>query len=396
MNPLEYYRSQFDSLKHCHHMISNSLGAMPNAAHEAAAEYAHVWADRGVRAWAETWWMLAHEVGNKIGRLMNAPVDTVSVHTNVTSAEAAVLSCFDFSGRRNKVVMVEMEFPSVKYIYTEWVNKHGGRVQRIPCPDGVTIPTEQVVDAIDEETLLVPISHVLFRSSYIVDAKAMIEKAQRVGARVVLDVYQSLGSIPVDICELGADFAVGGCLKWLCGGPGTSFLYVREDLINELEPVYTGWLAHEAPFLFAESPIKRTNGAYRFLNGTPGVPAMYMARPGLDIVSEIGVERIRERSVEMTERILEAAADRNWKTTTPKKVEERAGTVAIDFPDGAAIASELNARDFLCDYRPKAGVRLSPHFYNTDQEIDETIAEIEKILADGSYKKHLEKQRLVT
>jgi kynureninase len=327
---------------------------------------------------------------------MNAPADTVAMQPNVTTASAIVLSCFDFSGSRNKVVMVDMEFPSIKYLYHEWVPQRGGRIEMIPCPDGVTVPTERVLDAIDERTLLVPISHVLFRSSYIVDAQAIIEKAHRVGARVVLDIYQSLGSIPVDVQALECDFATGGCLKWLCGGPGASFLYVRPDLINDLQPAFTGWLAHETPFAFADAPISRAHGSYRFMNGTPVVPALYTCRPGLDIVGKIGVDRIRARSIEMTTKLLELAHERGWTTTTPERVEERAGTVAIDIPDGLAVATELNARDFLCDYRPRAGIRLSPHFYNTDEELVETIAEIETILKDGSFKKHLEKDRVVT
>ncbi len=396
MTSLLDYRSQFDSLKNCHYMISNSLGAMPNKGHEAMVAYADKWAERGVRAWSDEWWMMSREVGNTIGRIIRAPEDTVAMQPNVTTASAIVLSCFDFSGPRNKVVMVDMEFPSIKYLYNEWVPRHGGRIEMIPCPDGVTVPTEQVLEAIDEETLLVPISHVLFRSSYIVDAKAIIEKAHLVGARVVLDMYQSVASIPVDVQDLGCDFGTGGCLKWLCGGPGASFLYIRPDLIDNLEPTFTGWLAHETPFAFAGAPIRRTSGAYRFMNGTPVVPALYACRPGLEIVGEIGVDRIRERSIAMTTKLLELAHQKGWKTTTPEKVAERAGTIAIDLPDGLAIATELNARNFLCDYRPKAGIRLSPHFYNTDQEIEETVGEIESILQDGSYKKHLKKKRVVT
>lgn len=396
MKQLDAYRSEFDSLQHCHYLISNSLGAMPNKTRAAAAAYATRWADRGVRAWEDEWWLLSRAVGDKIGRLMNAPPDSVSMQVNVTSAEAAALSCFTFKGARNKVVMVEMEFPSIKYLYHEWVRAEGGQIEMVACPDGVTIPTERVLAAIDESTLLVPISHVLFRSSYIVDAPAIIEKAHAVGALVVLDVYQSLGSVPVDVTALGVDFAVGGCLKWLCGGPGASFLYVRPDLTNTLKPRFTGWLAHEQPFSFATEPIQRAGGSYRFMNGTPAVPALYTCQPGLDIVTEIGPERIRERSRAMTALLLNLAAERSWPTTTPVDPERRAGTVAIDIEHGLAVATELNRRDFLVDYRPNAGIRLSPHFYTTDQEIEETIAEIDAILADKSYEKFLRHTRLVT
>lgn len=396
MKDLLTYRDRFESLRDCHYLISNSLGAMPSAAREAALEYADIWASRGVRAWQDEWWLLSRTVGDTIGRLINAPADTVSMQANVTSAEGAVLSCFDFTPERNKVVMVDMEFPSIKYLYDNWVNVHGGRIEMVACPDGITVPTEKVLAAIDEQTVLVPISHVLFRSSYIVEADAIIEKAHSVGARVVLDIYQSIGVVPVDVTALQVDFAVGGCLKWLCGGPGASFLYVRPDLLKEVKPVFTGWMAHQQPFAFEPPPIDYTEGAYRFMNGTPVIPALYTCRPGLDIVSEIGVDRIRERSKAMTAKLLAMAKERGWATTTPTDPERRAGTVAVDIEHGLAIATELNARDFLVDWRPKAGIRLSPHFYTTDAEIDETIAEIERIIAERSYEKHLEKTRVVT
>ena len=396
MDDLLEYRSQFSSLDHCHYLISNSLGAMPDRARDFALAYADKWAARGVRAWEDEWWLLSREVGNKVGGLMHAAPDTVAMQPNVTTAEAIVLSCFDFASPRNKVVMIDMEFPSIKYLYTGWVNERGGRIETIACPDGVTIPLEQVLDAIDESTLLVPISHVLFRSSYIVDAAAIIEKAHQLGAMVVLDMYQSLGSVPVDVQALNVDFAVGGCLKWLCGGPGASFLYVRPDLAARLKPKFTGWLAHQQPFAFEKEPIAFTGGSYRFMNGTPVVPALYTCQAGLDIIAEIGVETIRARSRHMTARLFDLAGQRGWPVTTPADPDLRAGTVAIDLADGLAVATELNRRDFLCDYRPKAGIRLSPHFYNTDEELDDVIAEIAAILDDGSFRQHLDTRRVVS
>ncbi|MEE8578187.1 MAG: aminotransferase class V-fold PLP-dependent enzyme, partial [candidate division Zixibacteria bacterium] len=376
------YRSQFSSLNNCHHLISNSLGAMPDKARDAAIAYADTWAERGVRSWEEDWWELPGQVSSQIGMLLNAAPDSVSTHANVTSAQAVLLSCFEATGKRNKIVMIDMEFPSIKYIYHEWVKKNGAQLQMIGCPDGIRVPTEQLLDAIDETTLLVPISHVLFRSSYIIEAEAIIKKAHEVGAMVVLDVYQSLGTVPVDLKALNVDFAVGGCLKWLCGGPGTCFLYVRPDHHETLEPSFTGWMAHENPFAFASEPIEWTDGSYRFMNGTPSVPALYMCQPGLEIVTEITVDTIRKRSTEMTTMLLTMANERNWRTTTPADPKSRAGTVAIDLDNGYAIATELNKRDFLVDYRPKAGIRMSPHFYTTDQEIVETIEEVEKIIAE--------------
>lgn len=396
MKPLLDYRNQFDSLNNCRYLISNSLGAMPNAAREAALAYADIWGSRGVRAWEDEWWLLGKKVGDKIAKLLNAAPDTVTMQTNVTTAEAAILSCFDFAGPRNKIVMVDMEFPSIKYLYESWVAERGGRIETVACPDGVTVPMEQFLDAIDEETLLVPISHVLFRSSYVVDARAIVEKAHRVGAKVVLDVYQSLGVFPVDVVAGKVDFAVGGCLKWLCGGPGASFLYVRPDLAAKLHPKFTGWLAHEHPFAFEPPPIEHTSGAYRFMNGTPPIPGFYTCQPGLDIVNEIGVARIRERSISLTAKLLGMAHERGWETTTPEHPDQRAGTVALDLEHGLAIATELNRRDFLVDWRPRAGVRISPHFYTTDEEIEAAVAEIETIIKGRAYEQHLDRSRTVT
>lgn len=394
LNPLEY-RSQFDSLSGCCHLISNSLGAMPNRAAEYAAEYAHTWRTRGVRAWSESWWQLPHLVGNRIGAIMNADSDTVSMHLNVTSAQATIQSCFELTPPRNKVVMVEMEFPSVLYLYREWIRDRGELVL-IPSPDGISIDTDRLIAEIDERTLLVPISHVLFRSSYIMDAKRITQKAHDVGAMVVLDVFQSLGTVPLDIKSLNADFAVGGCLKWLCGGPGACFLYVRPDLQNTLLPKLTGWMAHESPFAFEIDEIHRTQGSYRFMNGTANIPALYTCRAGLEIVSQIGVPAIRERSRHLTARLIGLARSHGWPVHAPLDPDLRAGTVAVKVPHAREIAAELNARNVLVDYRPEAGIRISPHFYNTDDEIEYAVNEIDEITRDGSWKKYADKSATVT
>lgn len=374
------YRAEFDSLKDCHYLIANSLGAMPNRAREYMDRYMDAWATQGVRAWESDWWLLSGEVGNKIGGLINAAPDSVSMHPNVTSAEAQLLSCFEFNSKRNKVVMVELEFPSLKYLYSAWLSglSGRGRLEIVPCPDGISAPMEQLLAAIDETTLLVPISNLFFRSGALLDASAVIERAHSVGAKVVLDVFQSIGVVPLDLAALEVDFAVGGCLKWLCGGPGACFLYVRPDLMPTLEPKFTGWLAHENPFQF-ESSMRYTTGSYRFQSGTPVIPALYTCQAGLDIQREIGIEKIRARSIEMTTRILREAARRGWPTITPDAADRRGGTVVLALPGAEEIARELVASDFLVDFRPQAGVRISPHFYNTDEEIDDLIIEIDRI-----------------
>jgi len=375
------YRSEFPILDRTTYLISNSLGAMPRAVYAAMQGYADMWAQRGVRAWEERWWMLAAEVGDQIGALMNAPKDSVSTHQNVTTCQAIVASCFDWSGRRNKVVYSDMNFPSVMYFW-QAQQKRGARVHMVKSDDGITVPIERLLEAIDEETLLVPISYVIFRSAYINDAKAIIEKAHRVGAMVVLDTFQSLGTLPVDIQELDADFACGGVLKWLCGGPGVAYLYVRPDLGNKLQPTFTGWTAHENPFAFEVGPIRYTEPPYRFMNGTPHIPALEACRPGLKIISEVGVERIREKSKRQTAKLIGLADQHGWRVNTPRDPEQRGGTVSIDMPDSQEVSRELLRRDILVDWRPKAGVRMSPHFYNTDEEIDTAIRAVEEILKD--------------
>lgn len=377
------YRSEFPILERTTYLISNSLGAMPRAVYDAMKGYADTWATRGVRAWEERWWMLAALVGEEIGALMHAPKGSVSTHQNVTTCQAVVASCFDFSGKRNKVVYTDLNFPSVMYFW-EAQRACGARVHMVRTDDGIRVPTERLLDAIDETTLLVPISHVIFRSSFVQDAKAIIEKAHRVGAHVLLDTFQSLGNVPVDLQALNVDFACGGVLKWLCGGPGVGYLYARPDLGRRLEPKFTGWFAHQNSMGFEIGPIRYTDPPFRFMNGTSNIPALEAARPGLKIIAEVGVHRIREKSKRQTARLIELADQHGWKVNSPRDPEERGGTVSIDMPDSQEVCRELLQRDILVDWRPRAGVRMSPHFYNTDQELELAIRAVEEMVTRRS------------
>ena len=375
------YRSEFPILEHTTYLISNSLGAMPRGVYEAMKGYADTWASRGVRAWEERWWMLAAEVGDEIGALMNAPKSSVSTHQNVTTCQAVVASCFDFSGKRNKVVYSDLNFPSVMYFW-EAQRSYGARVHMVKTDDGVRVPTERLLDAIDENTLLVPVSHVIFRSSFINTAQAIIDKAHRVGAHVVLDTFQSLGTVPVDVEALNADFACGGVLKWLCGGPGVAYLYVRPDLGKKLRPRFTGWMAHENPFAFEIGPTRYACPPFRFMNGTPHIPSLEAARPGLKIIREVGIGRIREKSKRQIARLIDLADQQGWRVNSPRDPEERGGTLSIDMPESQEVCRELIKREILVDYRPQAGVRMSPHFYNTDPELETAIRAVEQILRE--------------
>lgn len=374
------FRSEFPILERTNYLNSNSLGAMPRGVYDAMKGYADTWANRGVRAWEERWWMLAAQVGEELGALMNAPKGSVSTHQNVTTCQAVVASCLDFSGKRNKVVYSDMNFPSVMYFW-EAQRPLGARAHVVKT-DGISVPTEALLDAIDDQTLVVPISHVLFRSAYINDAAAIIEKAHKVGAYVVLDMYHSLGTMPLDVQKLNTDFACGGVLKWLCGGPGVAFLYVRPDLGKKLQPRFTGWHAHQQPFAFEAGPIHYTDPPYRFMNGTLHIPSLEAARPGIAIIAAAGVANIREKSKRQTARLVELADQHGWRINTPRDPEHRGGTVSIDMPDSQAVSQELLRREILIDWRPQAGVRFSPHFYNKDEEIDDAITAVEEILKE--------------
>lgn len=383
------YRDRFPILQKSIYLINHSLGAMPAATYDRLHEYAETWATRGIRAWAEGWWEKPLTVGDKIGRILGAPSGSIVMHQNVSVCQTTILSAFDLSGKRNKIVYEALNFPSVMYVYQAHVRDLGGRIVEVPSSDGITIDTQRMVDAIDEETLLVPISHVLFRTAYIQDLKPIIEKAHKVGAYVVLDAYQSAGTVPINLTELGVDFATGGSVKWLCGGPGAGWLYVRPDLQKSLKPRATGWAAHSAPFAFAHD-LEYAPDTHRFLNGSPAIPTLYAAESGYEIIAEVGVDRIREKSVRQTTKLIELAAANGWRVNSPLDPATRGGSVIIDVPYAGEVVRELAEREILVDYRPDAGIRIGPHFYNSDAEVEIAVNEIKTIIDTRAFEKYLD------
>ena len=388
MDDLLTYRKEFPILERTVYMISHSLGAMPRRVYDRLHEYAEMWATRGIRAWAEGWWEMPVTTGDKIARIIGADSGSVAMHQNVSVCQSLVLSCFDLRQKRNKIVYEALNFPSVMYVYAAHTKAVGARLVEVPSTDGMTIDTEKMLAAIDEETLLVPISHVLFKSAYIQDAKAIIDKAHAVGAYVVLDVYQSAGTVPFNVKELDVDFVTGGSVKWLCGGPGAGYLYVHPKLRSKLEPRVTGWMAHRAPFAF-EPDMTYADDIHRFLHGSPAIPALYAAESGYDIINEIGIERIRAKSLRQTAQLIELADEQGWRVNSPRSPVKRGGTVVVDVPHAAAVVQELARRDILVDFRPGAGIRIAPHFYTKDEELEITVNEIGKILETKAYEKHV-------
>ena len=378
MRDLLDYRREFPILEHTTYLINHSLGAMPAAAEARVAEYARTWRERGIRAWGEGWWTMPMTVGDQIGRIVGAPAGSTVMHQNVAIAEAIVLSCFRPSLPRNRVVYERGNFPSVRYLY-----QAQPELEVVVCDDD-----NAIVDAIDERTLLVPISHVLFKSGEIQDIERIVRRAHDAGAHVILDAYQSAGIVPLDVAALNVDFAVGGSVKWLCGGPGNGWLYVRPDLAERLRPSYTGWQAHEAPFAF-EAEMRYAGGATRFLTGTPNVPALYAATAGYDLIEEIGVGRIRENSLRQTALLAGIAEAAGFEIRSPRGPARRGGTVTVHVPDFPAVHRELTEREILCDFRPDAGIRIGPHFFTSDDELRFVIDQIGEILATGAHERHL-------
>ena len=381
VQPLESYRDRFPILEHTTYLINHSLGPMPVGAEEGLLRYAREWRERGVRAWAEGWWETSTAVGDQLGRIVGAAPGTMAMHQNVAVAEAIVLSCFEFEPPRNRIVYGEGEFPSVRYLY-QAQHRRGAEVEIVADAAGV-------LDAIDERTLLVPLSHVLFKTGEIQGVEAIVRRAHEAGALVVLDAYQSAGSVPLDVISLGVDFAVGGSVKWLCGGPGAGWLYVRPDLAERLEPAFTGWQAHARPFAF-EPEQDYAEGAARFLTGTPNVPALYAATAGYELVEEVGVERIRERSMQQTALLVELLEAAGFEVLSPGDPDVRGGTVVVRTPEAEAVYRELGAREIICDFRPDAGIRLGPHFFNTDDELRYAATQIAEIVDTRAYERHLD------
>jgi kynureninase len=380
---LLHWRAEFPILERAVYMISNSLGAMPRGVADSLAQYAHTWATRGVRAWEERWWEMALEVGDRIAAIIGAPPRSVSMHENVTNAALIALSTVTPQPSRNRIVCLAADFPSTIYLYRAQ-EAAGFELTIVPAEADLNVRIERVIEAIDERTAFVSLSHVLFKTSFIVDPAPIVERAHQVGARVLVDGYQSAGIIPVDVTTLGVDFFAGGCLKWLCGGPGTAFLYARPD-VTAARPRFTGWFSHRAPFAFDIGVPEPRTDAMRMMNGTPAIPAFYAALPGLDIIRAVGVARIRAASMRMTERVLTLADQYGFPSMASRDPGRLAGTVAVNPPDALPVSRALKARDFVVDYRPGVGIRVSPHFYNTMEEIDRLMAEMASIVQHKAY-----------
>ncbi|MFL5602867.1 MAG: aminotransferase class V-fold PLP-dependent enzyme, partial [Gemmatimonadaceae bacterium] len=394
-DPLLAFREEFPILENTTYLVSNSLGPMPRSVPEKLAEYGRDWGELGVKAWNRGWWELPVSVGDEIAPLINAGSGEVVMMPNVTIAQTAVLSAIDFTTGRDTVVMTELDFPSVRYAYAAMAERLGARVVVVRSDDGISIDTERLLSAIDERTRLVAVSHVLFRSAYLMDADAICRRAHEVGALVSLDSFHAVGIVPVDVNQSKTDFLTGGVLKWLCGGPGACFLYVNPAVRDQLKPALTGWQAHARPFAFEET-MEFTAGPFRWLNGTPVIPALYAAAEGPRIIRRAGMQAVREKSIRLTSRLIDLADARGYKVNAPRDASRRGGTVAIDVPHGYEVTQHLLSRNILVDYRVGAGIRIAPHFFSKQEEVEEAVSEIDAALESGSWQRFSEKIAVVT
>ena len=394
-DPLLRFRERFPILETSTYLVSNSLGAMPRTVPDRLAEYAREWGTRGVRAWAERWWEMPVAVGVEIASRIGAGPGEVAMVPNVSMAQAQVLSAIDYSSPRDTIVMTALDFPSVRYVYDALAARLGARVVVVPSDDGIGVSEDRLIEAIDERTRLVAISHVLFRSAYVMDVARVAAHAHAMGALVSLDAYHSVGVLPVDVRTLDADFLTGGVLKWLCGGPGGCFLWARPAVSATVAPAITGWQAHRHPFAF-EPEMDYADAAWRWLGGTPVIPALFAATEGPRILREAGIEAVRAKSVRQTARLIALADARGYPVAAPRDDARRGGTVAFDVPHAREVSRALLARDVIVDYRPGAGIRIAPHFYTSDDELESVVAMIDDILARDAWTRYTDDRSIVT
>jgi kynureninase len=374
-------REEFPTLASGIHLLSHSLGPVPRATRDSMLAYYDAWEQHTSEdAWASSWWEMSAAVGDRIAKIVGGQPGSVQIQPNASIGLSTVASCFDFqSNDQNKIVTSALDFPSMQYIW-DAQEKVGATIEVVHSDDNVSISTDEIVEAIDDSTALVALSHVSFRSSNRIDVEPVVERAHKHGALVLLDIYQSAGAMELRASDWEVDFLVGGTIKWLCGGPASGYLYVRPGLQSQLQPRLTGWVAHNSPFDFAQPPMRYAESVRRFAQGTPSIPALYSVLPGLQIIEEVGVKTIRAESERRTQWMIDFALEHGWKVNSPRDVNQRGGSVMIYVADGPAMVKRLAERNVFVDCRPGVGIRMSPHFFNTDEEVQEAMA----ILAEVS------------
>jgi kynureninase len=369
---LERYRDEFEVVGRKAYLISASLGPVGVRSRRYLDAYLDAWATKGApdHVWFEDIFPTMGRLKASFAALTGCDRDEVALTTNISIALSTVASALDLSGPRRRIVLSELDFPTDGQVWTAWAAKSGAELVWLRSPDGMTLPLERYDDAIDERTALVMVNRVLYRSSAIVDAKAVCAMARERGALSLVDDYHGIGVLPLDLHDLGCDLYASGTLKFLCGGPGCVFLYARRTLLPSLEPSVTGWFATADPFSFDAEHLTYHPSARRLEHGTPPAPVFYIAQGGLDVIAEVGVEAIRARQQELQERVIARADDLALQVRTPREPASRGGVVNVRVgEDAERICHALLARDVCTDFRGD-GLRISPHFFTNEADVD--------------------------
>jgi kynureninase len=369
---LEPYRDEFEVVRRKAYLISASLGPVGVRSRRYLDAYVEAWATKGApdHVWFEDIFPAMGLLKRSFAGLAGCDADEVALTTNISIALSTIASALDLSGDRRKVILSELDFPTDGHVWTAWATKTGAELVWLRSPDGTTMPLELYDTAIDDRTAVVMVNRVLYRSSAIVDAKAVCAMARERGALSFVDDYHGIGVLPLDVHDLGCDLYASGTLKFLCGGPGCVFLYARRDLLPTLEPALTGWFATADPFSFDAEHLTYHPTARRLEHGTPPAPVFFIAQGGIDVIAEVGVERIRVRQQELQERVIARADELGLEVRTPRDPEARGGVVNVRVgPEAEAVCHALLARDVCTDFRGD-GLRISPHFFTNEADVD--------------------------
>jgi kynureninase len=378
------YRDEFDVVRYKTYLISASLGPVGDRSKRLLDGYLRAWAEKGApdHIWFEDIFPAMGRLKRSFAGLAGCDADEVALTTNVSIAISTVASSLDLSGPRNRVILSELDFPTDGQVWQAWAARTGAELVWLRSPDGMTLPVEAFDAAIDERTSLVMVNRVLYRSSAIVDAKTVCAIARGRGALSFVDDYHGIGVVPLDLHDLGCDLYTSGTLKFLCGGPGCAFLYARRELLPSLEPAVTGWFATAEPFSFDTEHLTYHPTARRLEHGTPPAPVYFIAQGGLDVIAEVGIERIRERQGVLQDRVIQRADELDLPVRTPRERTARGGVVNVKVgPQAEEICHALLARSVCTDHRGD-GLRISPHFFNTEDDVDRCFDELRHV-AEG-------------
>jgi kynureninase len=364
------WREEFPITRDLLYLNNCSLTPLPRSGRERIERFAREWTELGGRAWYDHWIGEYEALRDDIAGVLGAAREEIAIQPNVSTGLVGVASTLDYA-KRPKVVVADLDFPTDGHAFHA-VADRGARVEFVRSPDRVRMPLELFERAVDERTSAVCTGHVYFTTGWIQDVRALAEICHRKGAVLIVDAYQSIGAFPFDVDASGVDYLVGGTLKWLMGGPGIAFLYARREIAERARPSAVGWWGVMDPFAFDVEHRAYGTRARRFEYGTPAVAAIYAARAGLALLAEIGVSTVRERHMMLSQRLVDGAIAQGWTVRCPRVAEERTAIVTLEHPDPQRVVDTLRARGVICDSRPGL-VRLSPHYFNTEKEMDRAL-----------------------